>query len=1116
MNASYVVCEGMRRGIWRPLKQVLLVCALGISAGLGTSAIATVPTALHFRDVLAATDIAIGEVEAIYQDSEGYIWLGGRNALLRYNGYEFVTILAETSFEGAVQASPLGHILEVIEDTDQQLWVASHFGLYKYNRQRERLEWCCGHQAADSPFVGLISALANMANGNLVVGGVTGLFVRDYHSGEFEHFSTEGEGFYAMPDNRVNDIYVSRDQRIWVGLDEGLYYIDYQDKTHGFIRPDPHHPELVLNNSVKTLAEDHDGNLWFGTDYGVYRLNLKTKALKRYLHDPNDARSLPDNISRQLFVDHLNTVWIGTDRGGLCIYDKTDDAFTRYQHDEANPFSISSNTTRRIYEDRQGDVWVGTYPSGVNFFDRSTQSILHLAKKQTLATGLIKNQVESIEADEQGNLWIGAGGITYFDTQQHTFKHYYPEGKGNLFQPSSSIINGVVDHEGVLWTGSWGHGVLRYDVDNDRFEKLPTDTTAQKRSITSSELLNDNMIWSVYEDRQHRLWMGTHFNGLTRFDRDSKQFTFYYPNESDPAAITNSVTWGAYEDSKNRLWVGTSRGLNLLNEQETGFKTYHANASDPHSLVDDSILSIYEDKQGRVWFGSDKGLHLYNEERDNFSVYGERDGFADQGIRAIEEDAIGNLWLGTNNGLIQFNADTSYIRNFTRFSGKPIGGVATGAVTKLPNGNIAFGTNSGAYIINPAMLEAVPPPSDVVLTMLRLFTQPVQIGDDTGLLTQSLEHTSHITLNHRQDMLSIEFAALTYREPERVEYAYLLDGFDDRWRKVGHKREAVYTNLPAGKYIFRVKASYGGKIWGEEAPPLQITIRPAPWRSVWAYALYCLVAMAIVGFLINYYRAKAAMQQVIASKLEREVTKRTAELEHKHRELEDAYKKLEGISHSDPLTGLFNRRYIYNLVNLDAKKINRLFKDAELAPHLHKMDLGFFLIDIDHFKSVNDQYGHAVGDQLLVNVANGLRKTCRDSDIICRWGGEEFLVVARFMNRKTALETAERIRRDIASVDVLLNNEERLQKTCSIGFSCFPFIREQVDALGWEQVLDLADKALYAAKYSGRNMSVGLSATSSTNAEAVASLQANNIERLLLEGQLKVLCHHPSLIWRSM
>jgi diguanylate cyclase (GGDEF)-like protein len=154
----------------------------------------------------------------------------------------------------------------------------------------------------------------------------------------------------------------------------------------------------------------------------------------------------------------------------------------------------------------------------------------------------------------------------------------------------------------------------------------------------------------------------------------------------------------------------------------------------------------------------------------------------------------------------------------------------------------------------------------------------------------------------------------------------------------------------------------------------------------------------------------------------------------------------------------------------------RAYRGSEIYSSGHR-DLIFFLVDIDHFKEVNDRFGHDAGDRVLIQIARRLASVVRESDFLIRWGGEEFLVVCRSAERGDGAHMASRILRAIGGTEFDLGNERRLTRSCSVGWAAFPWLPASCSTLSVDEVLRLADRGLYLAKQQGRNQSVGVVAT---------------------------------------
>ena len=394
-----------------------------------------------------------------------------------------------------------------------------------------------------------------------------------------------------------------------------------------------------------------------------------------------------------------------------------------------------------------------------------------------------------------------------------------------------------MDSDGDLWFGTWAYGLLKYDAKLDQLIQIPFDPAGPKENTVTTKYLNDAYVWQIYEDSNNTLWVSTHNGGLSKFDKHTGEFTNFISN-GNAETLCSPLVWGVFEDSEKRFWVGTAGGLNLLDRKTGLSKRYVPNSTLPGSLVNGSILSIYEDKKKRLWFGTDGGLHQFNERDETFTVFGEKEGFADIGIRSIIEDPEGNLWMGTNKGIVKFNPDTKAVENFEKFNGESIGGLDTQVALVSQRGELIFGGQKGLRIYNIALSEKINTPPPVVFTQLDLFTRPVEVNDSTGLLSQAINQTKQLTFNHQQNMFAIKFAALSFRNPSKNQYSYKLEGFDKEWRYLGNNQQALYTNLSAGTYTFRVKASNSDGAWNLDGKSLTIKQLPPPWLTWWAKSIY--------------------------------------------------------------------------------------------------------------------------------------------------------------------------------------------------------------------------------------------------------------------------------------
>lgn len=259
----------------------------------------------------------------------------------------------------------------------------------------------------------------------------------------------------------------------------------------------------------------------------------------------------------------------------------------------------------------------------------------------------------------------------------------------------------------------------------------------------------------------------------------------------------------------------------------------------------------------------------------------------------------------------------------------------------------------------------------------------------------------------------------------------------------------------------------------------------APWWQKWVAQIGGTSGVVLLIGVVLWSRYRDRREK---ERLEKAVSERSAELAQANRELQE-------VSLRDPLTGIRNRRFFQNMIGADASQAVRAHRASDIKKHDNR-DLIFFLVDIDHFKAVNDEYGHDAGDRVLVQIAQRLNSVVRESDFLIRWGGEEFLVVCRAADRSDGELLASRILKAINGTEFELGGERRLTKSCSLGWAAFPWLPPAFSNLSVDEVLRLADRGLYLAKQQGRNQAVGLVPTTNSPVMGAATVDASSAKVL--------------------
>ncbi len=483
---------------------------------------------------------------------------------------------------------------------------------------------------------------------------------------QFEKISTES----GLSQSSVLCICQDSKGFLWFGTYEGLDR--YDGYTFKVYKNNFKNPFSLSNNSIETILEDHFGTLWIGTEGGLDRFDREKESFNHYKNNPNDSNSLGTDYVRSVYEDRSGTLWVGTLGGGLNKFDRKEEKFIHYKNDPRNPKSLSQNNVLSILEDREGRLWIGT-DSGLNYFDRKKGEFIRYIHNPNDPHSISNNTSWRIFEDHAGNLWIGTwgGGLNRFDPQKNQFVHYQ-----NNSHDKNSLRHNVIraiyeDHNENLWIGTDGGGLDKFITgskvgDKDHFihyQNNPQDPTS----------LSGNAVRSIYEDKLGILWIGTDFNGISKYNPKKNQFDLYRNHPNDANSLCKNTVLAVCEDSGGIIWIGThGGGLDCLDRKNNRFTHYVYDPKNLHSISNNTIRSIFEDRHKRLWIGTDYGFNYFNRQEGKFIRY-ENDlnnthSISSNTVWSIFEDRRGNLWVGTfGAGLNRFDYEkgefTRYIHN---------------------------------------------------------------------------------------------------------------------------------------------------------------------------------------------------------------------------------------------------------------------------------------------------------------------------------------------------------------------------------------------------------------------------------------------------------------------
>ena len=836
---------------------------------------------LKFERVSVEHGLSQSTVTCILQDSRGFMWFGTRDGLNRYDGSGFKVYRHDPQ-----NPHSLGHnqVTALAEDQAGNLWIGMDGGgLDQLDLQRDSFTHY-RHDPGDPASLASDPVLSLLVDrdGVLWIGTGNGLDRLDRTTGQFIHHQNDPEDPHSLKGATIESIYQDREGILWVGTNgSGLNRMDPTTGRFTHFQHDPNDPHsLISNYLVVAIYEDQGGHLWIGTFEGLDRLDRQTGRMVHYQHDASDPHSLSNNSIASLHQDPSGVLWVGTYGGGLDALDPTMGQFIHHQSTPRDPHSLSSNMVLSMYEDRTGMLWIGTVGGGVNTVDPLAERFALFQNDPDDPNSLSNNVVWSILQDRHGDLWVGTqgGGLDRFDRETNTWRQYWNDPTDPYSLSNDNVSAIYEDCEGVLWVGTLGCGLDRFDPETQRFTHFPSD-------LHDPHGLGNPFVYSIIEDREGMLWIATDegdYGGLHRFDRDTGRFTHFKHDPNDPHSLSSNWIRALYEDRSGMLWISAvSAGLNRFDPITNSFNRYQHDPSDPNSLSHDSVTTIHEDHEGVLWLGtSGGGLNKLDPESETFVHYTVKDGLPGDVICGIlAEDAApsggpdaggGYLWISTNNGLSRFDPRTETFRSFDASDGLQSNEFLVRASFRSSSGEMFFGGVNGFNAFHPDRVKDNPLVPPVALTSLR------QNGEDVRLRT-AVEHAEEVRFHWPDNSFEFEFAALNYVQPEKNQYAYMLEGFDRSWNDAGNRPYGKYTNLPGGTYTLRLTGSNNDGVWNEEGSSLAITIVPPFWATWWFRGFVLLV---LTGIVVGGYRLRVRSMEARSRELERQVEQRTAELRH--------------------------------------------------------------------------------------------------------------------------------------------------------------------------------------------------------------------------------------------
>lgn len=771
-------------------------------------------TDFWFRRFSVENGLSSNSVRAIVQDKYGFLWFGSDDGLNRYDGI--------TMKQYKLNPQGANEYISSLYDTSDKIWVGIDEGVYTYDYETETFT---PFDIVTSRQVGIkttVSHITEDKDGNLWFSTVgQGIFKYNVAKQYLEQYEFRGAN------GSMASVLVDSENQIWAVTNWGTPTISKLNKAENTFEPFCITYETDAGNSNSlVMLEDSEHALWLGTwESGLQKIDRHTGKAVIYLH-PSAGKGSTHIHSLMEYAPH--ELLIGSD-DGLLLFNTLTCEHRLFTEDETNPYSLSNRFVYPIVKDREGGIWIGTYYGGVNYISPNTGQFECFAHSR-FSNSVNGTVIGRFCEDSYGRIWIASddGGLSCYSPKDRNFTHYLTnENKNSL---SYHNVHALCMDGDNLWIGTYTGGVNVLNLKTGLFKVYTSYADNQST-------LDGTSSYAIFRDREKRIWV-TSMAGVNLYNREEDNFI----RVKDLESLTIDID----QDADGNIWFSTQgKGLFKYNPDKKTWKNYvHSNVSG--ALVNDQVNCVLIDGNGNMWVGTMNGLCKYNAEEDQFEAIPLD--IPSRNICGIVEDQR-VLWLTTTKGLVRYAPGES-CQVFTRSDGLQSEQFLPNAALKASDGKIYVGSVNGFNAFYPYQIKTnkVLPP--VIIAGLEIFNKEIRIGDKQ--LPKALNQMTELDLSYKDHVFSLLYASLSYCTPEKNQYAYKLEGFDKDWNYVGSQNKATYTNLPAGTYVFKVKATNNDGIWSDQEANLKITIHPPFYWSTTSKILYFILACIALTFFIRF------------------------------------------------------------------------------------------------------------------------------------------------------------------------------------------------------------------------------------------------------------------------
>ena len=779
----------------------------------------------------------------------GELWIGtAESGVVRVttDPQNFAISISEYTASGTNQI--LSNTINFIfEDTDKNIWIGNAKGLNSVNPATNQINtYQPNGENANAAFLSAFERKERIWFGDDK--GFIWIFSRKNNNFEKISVSSSGiTGISAIGEN--NMLFTTNGNGIFI----------YNISSGTFTNFNSNNIPEIRNNNFLSVEVDSYNVAWLeGEQEGVFRYRLSDNSLK-YFKPRTDEVSRISILPNFMVIEDVNKkLWINPQGGGFSLYNRKADQLEYFYNEPFSSFSRFSNIIHSGYSDRKGNLWLCTYNKGLEKISFHTAKF-RSGKVNKTVNSLTANEIRTMEQLSNGNIIIATkdGSIRFFDSKLKETGILSNDGslggKNKITDLAYCILE---DSKKNIWIGTKGTGLLKLipESPNSQIGQYKIERFVNN-PLENSSLSNDN-IYSIIEDNNGRILVGTFGGGLNVVSETNGKTVFLnYKNKLDFPINTCSKIRHLLQDKENTLWVATTNGLlqieNFMTARMQQF--YHEKTpGDKHSLSNNDVHYLLSDNKNQLWIGTfGGGLNRLTQKasaknKATFENFSTAQGLFSDIVLSIRIDKAGNLWLASENGITRMNPETKFIQNYDVFSGTSDAHFSEAASMVTTDGMIFFGSNLGYYFFKPEEIVPSTEKPAIEFTAFQLFNIDVKTGEKNSPLKTSIGTTDNIELTHKQSVFSIEYAAIDFTNPEKIQYAFMLENFETEWNYVQNQRKATYTNLSKGTYHFKVKSTNNEGVWVDNERVLKIKILPSFWETYIAYLLYFLLVLLLL------------------------------------------------------------------------------------------------------------------------------------------------------------------------------------------------------------------------------------------------------------------------------